>query len=147
MSSVTLTPHEEAVLEVLAARLRLGHSMWTFPVHQEHALASLRQKGYVFVMQGVAEGTIRAGLEPKGKEAVLSNDYKPPTPRTILVHLNITVPPGDTRTADAVADAIQVALQNEQVTQEGGIVARVMNDPGPHHILGLGIEIPLAEEI
>lgn len=55
-----------------------------------------------------------------------------PSVREVLVHLNVTVPEGDSRTADEIADAILAAIEvgsdNEAVR-------------------GLGIVCPLAEDI
>jgi hypothetical protein len=53
-------------------------------------------------------------------------------PRTILVHLNVTPPEGDTRTANEIADAILAAVE-------------VGSDDDS--VRGLVIVAPLAEEV
>lgn len=73
-----LTPSEELALEVLAARTRLGESVWTFKTRHQKALDSLASKGLVFTTHGVVEKTVRAGLTEEGRAAVLSANYTAP---------------------------------------------------------------------
>lgn len=72
---------EELAMEVLAARARLGESIWTFRARHEKTLRSLEQQGLVFVMPGIVDHTVRAGLTDSGKARVLSDNYVPPTER------------------------------------------------------------------
>lgn len=68
-------------MEVLAARYRLGESIWTFRARHEKTLRALEQQGYVFVMHGIVDDTVRAGLTESGKARVISDSYVPPIVR------------------------------------------------------------------
>lgn len=66
-SEADLTPGEALVMEVLAARWRLGESLWTFDIRHGRWLDSLADKGLVQPMHGVVEKTLRAALTDAGK--------------------------------------------------------------------------------
>ncbi len=74
----TLPPTQYLVLDVLAARHRLGENLWPFPSTLAPALRALEQLGLVWTMHGCVENTVRAGLTETGKDAVLSTEYIPP---------------------------------------------------------------------
>lgn len=76
-----LTPTEDLVMEVLAARFRLGENLWTFSSQHRNTLRSLASKGLVISMGGVNEGTVRAALTNAGKQEYLNADYVPPAER------------------------------------------------------------------
>lgn len=65
---IKLTPAEDLVLNVLAARWRVGEHLWTFDSNQKRWLDSLADKGLVNVMHGMVENTVRASLTEKGKQ-------------------------------------------------------------------------------
>lgn len=73
-----VTPTQNLLLEVLAARYRLGENLWTFESRHAHQLEKLADLELVDVLSGVTEGTIRAMLTEKGREEVLSDNYTPP---------------------------------------------------------------------
>lgn len=75
---VVLTPTEDLLLEVLAARYRLGETMWTFDKRHKTALEKLQARGLVSVMHGIVENTCRASLTEEGKAEHLSPTYKAP---------------------------------------------------------------------
>lgn len=72
-----MTPTEELVLEVLVARTRLGESLWTFSSSVTKQLSSLESQGFVHVMHGVTENTIRAALTVQGKTEFMDSRYTP----------------------------------------------------------------------
>jgi hypothetical protein len=78
-----LTPTQDLVLEVLAARYRLGETLWTFRSNSaiRTAANTLYDLGYITVDNGVTENTFRASLTEKGKKLVLDAAYKPPVLR------------------------------------------------------------------
>lgn len=78
MTDVKRTPTQHLVLDVLAARYRLGEHMWTFPTSCKSAINFLTEQGLVGQMHGVIEHTLRAWLTDAGKKAVLSDSYVPP---------------------------------------------------------------------
>lgn len=75
-----LTPTEDLILGVLAARYRLGETLWTFTSKVERSVESLAARGMVVAMSGVTEKTCRAYLTDEGKAYVLSATYRPPRP-------------------------------------------------------------------
>lgn len=73
-----VTPTQELLLEVLAARTRLGETLWTFDARFAGQLRQLEAEGLVEVMSGTIEKTVRASLTSKGQDAMLSSVYWPP---------------------------------------------------------------------
>lgn len=75
-----LPPLCQMVLEVLAARHRLGHNTWTFPQKQVTAtMRRLEAAGLIGWKFGVMPGSILAWLTDEGRELVLLDDYTPPS--------------------------------------------------------------------
>jgi len=66
------------VLEILAARDRLGESTWTFTDRCRPALRALEDAGLAGWKNGVAQHTVRAWLTDLGRSGVLSGRYIPP---------------------------------------------------------------------
>lgn len=68
------------ITDVLAARQRLGEHFWTFPDRPRitKALRRLQDEGIVFLMHGITDNTVRAGLTEEGMERFLSPEYVPP---------------------------------------------------------------------
>ncbi len=73
-----LPPVSYLILDVLAARYRLGEQLWTFPSRLRPHLQRLSSQGLVGCKHGVAERSMQAWLTPLGREAVLSPTYRPP---------------------------------------------------------------------
>src|SRR5665647_1477248 len=80
-----LTPTEDLFLEVLAARVRLGETCWTFGSEHTRTARSLATKGLIYWQGGVVEHTIRAFLTDAGRTVCLSPTYKAPptTPKRV----------------------------------------------------------------
>jgi hypothetical protein len=72
------TPSEELVLEVLAARYRLGHTEWPFHKSHRKTLKSLEEKKLIFTDIGSVEDSYDVSLTPDGKKATLTDGYTPP---------------------------------------------------------------------
>lgn len=81
-----MTPTEELIMEVLAARYRLGEHFWTFSRKTAitKAAKSLEDKGLIFLMNGQVERTFRAGLTETGKAEVISKNYLSPAEKKWL---------------------------------------------------------------
>jgi hypothetical protein len=62
-----LTPTEYLVMEVLAARHRLGEATWTFPTSLRPAVTRLAQRGLVWWKRGVVEHTVLVSLTNVGR--------------------------------------------------------------------------------
>lgn len=61
-----LTPTQCLILDVLAARHRLGETLWTFSTDDKRALDGLEAIGLVHVMRGVAPRSVRARFTDAG---------------------------------------------------------------------------------
>lgn len=83
-----LTPTEELILEVLAARYRLGETHWTFDSRNQRAIDSLDARGLVIPMNGIVERTIRASLTREGVKVAISEGYVPPRDTARLLTRN-----------------------------------------------------------
>lgn len=69
------------VLDVLAARHRLGEHSWTFPTAAGPAVDALIGLGLVAGKAGFLPKTLLVWLTDAGRAAVLSTDYVPPIER------------------------------------------------------------------
>ena len=77
-TELRLTPTQDLILDVLAARYRLGETLWTFDSKTSQAILGLERLGLVNSIKGTVNKTIRASLTHKGKELVLDSDYVSP---------------------------------------------------------------------
>jgi hypothetical protein len=77
----SLPPTMYLVMEVLAARHRLGERVWPFPYRLVTALRELRRLGLVELKSGVIARTVVVWLTDLGRASVLADDYPPPGPR------------------------------------------------------------------
>lgn len=84
----TVTPTQDLILEVLAARHRLGERLWTFDARHKKAIEALADLGLVTHMHGMVEKTVRASLTDEGIKRQVSDNYMPPTETTRLLTRN-----------------------------------------------------------
>jgi hypothetical protein len=73
-----LPPTEYLVMDVLAARARLGEPYWTFPSRMRPTMRALADRGLLWWQRGSTPLTIWAFLTPEGRTAVLYDGYKSP---------------------------------------------------------------------
>jgi hypothetical protein len=73
-----LPPVQYLILEVLAARYRLGEHLWTFPSIIGRHVDALNAAGLVDRLNGITPKTVRARLTGKGLAAVLDDGYPLP---------------------------------------------------------------------
>lgn len=78
-----LTPTQDLILEVLAARARLGEHHWTFSRRHRHQILPLADQGLVTWDWGNTEGVIRVWLTDAGRAEVLDADYVNPVDRRV----------------------------------------------------------------
>jgi hypothetical protein len=74
----SLPPTEYLVMDVLAARARLGETYWTFPSRLRPAMRSLADRGLLWWQPGNVPHTIQAFLTGEGRAAVLYEGYTDP---------------------------------------------------------------------
>jgi hypothetical protein len=73
-----LPPTQELILEVLAARWRLGESTWTFDKRLTPTVKQLAAAGLVGWKAGIIEKTILVWFTRAGATLTLSSTYTPP---------------------------------------------------------------------
>lgn len=73
-----LPPTQYLLIEVLAARHRLGEQHWTFPDRCAPAARALEQLGLIWTRSGPAPGCFEARFTDSGRAAALPDDYAPP---------------------------------------------------------------------
>lgn len=79
-----LPPTQYLIMEVLAARVRTGEQLWTFPSSLAVPLRALEARGLISVMHGVAPGSLRARLTELGRAETLKDDYVTPLAQKVL---------------------------------------------------------------
>lgn len=72
-----MTPSEILVMEVLAARWRLGEASWPFVKAHKRTLNRLEAAGLVSVQGGVVPHTYQVSLTEQGRKAYLTDRYVP----------------------------------------------------------------------
>jgi hypothetical protein len=81
MSAADVSPSEDLMMEVLAARYRLGEQIWTFANSTKPTARKLEKRGWITMYSGQVERTYRAGLSVEGIKAwQLDRPYVPPRP-------------------------------------------------------------------
>jgi hypothetical protein len=79
MTEYHLTPTQDMIMEVLAARYRLGEVLWPFPNNVKRQAKQLEELGLVGLHSGQTDGHFRLGLTGAGmKERGLDKPYDPP---------------------------------------------------------------------
>lgn len=75
-----LTPMQDLMMEVLVARTRLGHQIWTFTRNRAATKAAMRLQalGLLTLMNGIVENTFRVSITSKGLSEYGVVDYVPP---------------------------------------------------------------------
>lgn len=115
-----LPPTQALVLEVLAARFRLGEPAWTFGTRNLPALKALEARGLVEWKHWTLPHTCLAWLTGEGRKTTLSPAYKGPQAFTrnalvdaltrLEVKVQLTGPIANMINAESMADAIIEAL-------------------------------------
>lgn len=73
-----LSPSEELLLDLLAARHRLGHTTYLVSTRHSRQLRSLAAKGLIWTDSGNVERTMKAGLTVLGEVVALDEHYVAP---------------------------------------------------------------------
>ena len=80
MEFVELPLSQSLILEVLAARHRLGENLWTFEKRRGMSIAlhNLAIEGWVTYKSGIIENTYLVAMTAKARDVLLSVTYEPP---------------------------------------------------------------------
>lgn len=76
-----LPPTQYLILEVLAARWRLGEPFWTFPDRLKPAARALQQAGLVWTNSSPTPRCFQVSFTDAGRNAAMSDSYSPPVHR------------------------------------------------------------------
>lgn len=88
MSLPKLTAAQDIMVDLLVARHRLGEPFWPISTKLTRTYTELRVKGYVTVMDGNVEGTVRLALTREArKELIETSTYTPRIARDIATHI------------------------------------------------------------
>lgn len=82
---MTLPPTQHLLLDLLAARTRLGEAVWTVPNTCQKAINALADRGLVTDRSAPVAGARLVWLTDAGRAEVLSGDYVPPVDRPAWV--------------------------------------------------------------
>lgn len=74
---------QKLILDLLAARYRLGETLYTLPATAQKAADALEAGGYITTMRGVVEHSIRASLTKAGRDMSMSAEYRSPLEREL----------------------------------------------------------------
>lgn len=83
LDTYDLPPTQALVMEVLAARARLGETHWSFSTRHRPALEALAERGLLSWEHGIPPRTCVASLTGAGRQATLSTTYKTPAVRLL----------------------------------------------------------------
>ena len=132
-----MTPTEDLIGEVLAARFRLGETWWPFPNATKPAASRMESAGLVDLTHGMVAGTYRARLTAKGLDVFISPTYQAPVVKQ-------AIPPGVVATCSACGCAgARVALPDmcpvpilRQVTPHLAAVSLLLHTCNDRHLGG-----------
>lgn len=85
----SLPPTQYLVLEVLAARHRLGEEFWTFPSRLGATINALVQAGLVWSRSAPTPHAVQVGLTDTGRAEVLDAGYQPPAVRESVEYADV----------------------------------------------------------
>ena len=111
----SLPPTEYLILEVLAARTRLGEHAWTFPARLNKALESLARRGLVSWKAASIERHSLAWLTALGRESALSATYTPPAGDG---HMTIEI---DVKLPAEIPGLVRLSREIEQAVRRSGL--------------------------
>lgn len=113
MSDIDVTPTEDLVMEVLAARVRGGGSCWTFENTHLRTLRSLQAKGLLQYDSAPTAKAKRAYLTDLGRETYLFSGYTEP-----VTHLREQLAEQEARIETAAAARRAVAERISRTEDE-----------------------------
>lgn len=88
MSLAKLTAPQDLMMDLLVARTRLGEPFWPVSTKLTRTYHELSAKGYVTILSGHVEGTVRLMLtDAARKELIEKASYTPRIQRDIASHI------------------------------------------------------------
>ena len=115
-----LAPTQDLIMEVLAARHRLGERMWPFSTRVRPALEALARAGLIGYKSGVVERTCNAWLTEAGKREFVRADYVAPDNRYEVLLKGLRKAVRDPETEWIDANIIRLLLDQEKETARAG---------------------------
>lgn len=83
-----LTASQALLVDLLTARHRLGEPFWPVDTKMTRSYHELKEKGYVSILNGHVEGTVRLMLTPAAvKELISEATYTSPLEKRIASHI------------------------------------------------------------
>lgn len=86
MTLAKLTASQALLLDLLQARHRLGEPFWPVSTKMTRSYHELKEKGYVSILSGHVENTVRLMLTPAAI-AEMSPTYKSPLEKRVANHI------------------------------------------------------------
>ena len=88
MSLPKLTDAQGLMVDLLVARHRLGEPFWPVSTGLSRTYRALRDKGYVEIIDGNVEGTVRLKLSKEAyKKLIAESTYVTPIQREVATHI------------------------------------------------------------
>jgi hypothetical protein len=120
----SLPPTQYLILDVLAARYRMGEQVWTFRSDLRPAIVALAKLGLVNELNGITPKSVRARLTNAGQVAVLLDGYEAPEVKRLRANLRTVARYAeDTRdggVADQEATLRSIAELARRAAEQGG---------------------------
>jgi hypothetical protein len=124
-----LPPTQELVMEVLAARYRLGEGVWPFSTRCRPAISALATDGLVGFKGGIVEHTVQVWLTEAGLDVVLGDGYVLPLARARAEALR------EAREAVAALPVALVVVEPNEFLNQNGMGTCEDPDRYPHGIV------------
>ena len=87
MALAKLTASQDLLVDLLVARTRLGEPFWPVSTKMTRSYHELKAKGYVSILSGHVEGTVRLMLTDQAKKELLSDQTFSPMEKRIASHI------------------------------------------------------------
>lgn len=100
MTLAKLTAPQELMVDLLVARHRLGEPFWPVSTKLTRTYHELKEKGYVSILNGHVEGTVRLMLTDAAQKELLHDATFSPMEKRIANHIadSLEMSGGDTTT-------------------------------------------------
>lgn len=87
MTLAKLTASQDLLVDLLVARTRLGEPFWPVSTKMTRSYHELKEKGYVTILRGHVDGTVRLMLTEQAKAELLHDATFSPVEKRIASHI------------------------------------------------------------